>query len=384
MVKHRGFTLQRFLTAIGEQLFQDYLRDRGAMLADGASVVGEAPFQQFLDGLDDQDQQAILEDFQCINDVADRGKDLLEEAKQHYGIETPADEPRERTAMRLFLQHRDGAFARAYESYRYKMLASRLQHFQLPDQQPGFGAENVERFRSDIKRFYEDQSKGEGCLVRHRQERDGKDVLLLLRGDHITTESVWKEGAPTTDFFRKAKEEVLIYNPQNAILSLKVVGRNEPAKRKYVEAFCQCFLGMDQVDNAIFSTQTVSLAPIQTGHFNYNGNGQIQWVRLAGVALKLPEGAASTTVNIMSTNVLAALQEDIRGLSLRDGTLVSAHLRFKLDYDGRSPKPITVELHANGHTDLPKKREADIIEQYLNDNGVLLGGRATPLPIAAA
>lgn len=383
MVKHRGFTLQKFLTAVGEQLFQDYLRDRGALLPDGASVVGEAPFQQFLDGLDDQDRQAILEDFQCINDVAEHGKEHLEEAKRLYGIETSADEPREQTAMRLFLRDRDGAFAYAYESYRYKILASRLQHFQLPNQQPEFATEKVERFRYDIQRFYQDQSKGAGCLVKHRQEGE-KHVLLLLRGDHITTESVWKEGAPTTDFFRKAKEEVLIYNPQNAVLSLKVVGRNEPAKRKYVEAFCQCFLGMDQMDNAIFSIQTVSLAPIQMGRFNYNGNGQIQWVRLAGVALRLPEGAASTTVNITSTNVLAALQEDIRGLSLRDGTLVSAHLRFKLDYDGRSPKPITVELHANGHTDLPKKREADIIEQYLNDNGVLLGGRATPLPVAAA
>ena len=129
MVKHRGFTLQKFLTAVGEPLIRAYLQDRDTPLPDGIPVTTEL-FQQFLDTLPDEDRQAVLEDFQCIDDVAEQGGDHLEEAKQRYGIETPADEPRGRTAMTLYLQNREGAFADAYESFRYQILASRLQHFQ--------------------------------------------------------------------------------------------------------------------------------------------------------------------------------------------------------------------------------------------------------------
>jgi len=382
MVKHRGFTLQKFLMAAGEPLIREYFQDRGTPIPDGLSVTSEQPFQQFLDALPDADQQAILEDLHCINDVAEQGKDHLEEAKHAFQIETPDDEPRERTALTLFLRDREGAFRYAYDGYRYRLVASKLQHYQLPVQSPTFEPEGVRRFRDEVQRFYQEQSKGAGCLVRHRQEAE-KHVLLLLRGDHMTTELVWEDGAPKTDFYRKAKEEVLIYDTRNAVLSLKVVGRNEQAKRKYIEAFCQCFLGMDQVDEAIFSTRTVSLAPIQTNRFNYGGNAQIRWVRLVGIILRL-QGASAATLDLKGDDVLETLQQDIRGVSLGDGPLLLARLRFKLEYDGRSPKPITVELQANGHTDLPKKREADIIEQYLKDNGVLLGRRAAPVALATA
>jgi hypothetical protein len=381
MVKHRGFTLHKFVKAVDEELLQEYIVDRALSLPENVGVASEG-FEPWLDSLAEGERQSVLEDFQCINDIAERGKELLEEAKRFCGVETPAEEPRERTAMRLFLHHRDGAFTYAYDTYRYRLVASRLQHYQLPPQPPKFDDTTVQQFRDAMYQFHRAQSKGEGCLVRHLREGE-QHVLLLLRGDHVSTELVWKQGAPKTDFFRKAREEVLIYNPHNAILSLKISGRSRELRQQYLRIFCQCFLGMAEVDDTIFSSTTVSLAPIQTGRFHYEGNPQITWVQLVEIVLRR-QGATNSVWHIRSDNIRETLRADAANLSLRDGTLLKARLRFKLQYNGYSPKPISVELDANGHTDLPKKREAGIIEQYLRDNGVLLEEHSAALAPAAA
>lgn len=184
MVKHRGFTLQKFLTAAGEPLIREYFQDRGTPMPDSISVISEQPFQQFLDTLPDEDQQAVLEDLHCVNDVAEQGKDHLEEAKQAFQIDAPDDEPRERTALTLFLRDREGAFRYAYDGYRYRLVASKLQHYQLPVRPPTFDSTAVGRFRDDVQRFYQEQSKGAGCLVRERREADTACVIASPGRSH--------------------------------------------------------------------------------------------------------------------------------------------------------------------------------------------------------
>jgi len=65
-------------------------------------------------------------------------------------------------------------------------------------------------------------------------------------------------------------------------------------------------------------------------------------------------------------------EEKFLHISLEDGELISAKLRFKIEHDGKSQKPLSVELRPPERTSLNKKRDNTIIEEYLRENEVLL------------
>ena len=115
----------------------------------------------------------------------------------------------------------------------------------------------------------------------------------------------------------------------------------------------------------------MSLAPIRNGTFSYDGNERISWVKLVEVQVRL-QGATDMRLKVNSSDLMRTFQQDLPGLRLGDSELVSAKLRFKLNLDGRKARPLTVEIRPPEHTSLNKRREVEIVESYLRENGVLL------------
>lgn len=83
------------------------------------------------------------------------------------------------------------------------------------------------------------------------------------------------------------------------------------------------------------------------------------------------KGGTTPTVVISSSDVLETLAVDIGGINLSSGDLVHAKFRFELEIDGKSRR-VTFEITPPNVTDLTRKRYADIIGNYLKENGVKL------------
>ncbi len=368
MVKHRGFTFEKFVYAVGEDLLKGYFSKRDIKVPLGTPLDYEH-VQKLLDELGENAEKEIDEEFRRINDVAERGQDYLETAKNEFGIQTPDDEPREKTAMRLFLRENPDAFKMAYDYYLYRTIAANLSHHQFPLGQVDCSKKCLGRFRAKIAEHYQRQAKSEDCSVRHRVDGDNH-IIFVARGDFVKTQPVWENRTVKNRYFRPAKEDVLIFNTKNSVLSLKIASRGKDDKTEYIKAFGYHVLGKHRIEDEVFENSLVSLLPIQNGSFNYEGNEHIKWVKLVEVQMRIQERAPIRLK--INSNDLAGALERVLGISLQDGELLSARLKFKLEHDGKLQRPVTVELKPPEQTNLNKKRDITIIEDYLRENEVLL------------
>jgi hypothetical protein len=172
--------------------------------------------------------------------------------------------------------------------------------------------------------------------------------------------------------FRPAKEDILRFTPDNAVLSVKLASRSNTQRHHYIQAFGKHILGLDEVPEEAFENTTVSVEPIRSGHFDYCqwGKGLIEWVQLAEVDLEFPNIKAH--VVLTSPDVLATVKNDLTDLRLAGANVKPAKLKYKLNYDGASSRPVPVEVRPPQRTVVNRKRDAHIIEEHLRENGVLL------------
>lgn len=368
MVKHRGFSREKFINAVGEDLLKKYLSERNIDVSSGLPLDYEH-VQELLGKLDENTEKQIDEELHCINDVAERGQEYLEMAKGEFGIGTPADEPREKTAMRLFLNENPNVFQTAYDYYSWRTVGADLSHHQFPDGQADFGQHCRDQFMHRIEEHFLKQAKGRYCKIRHRV--DGHNhIVFVARGDFVKTQQVWEEGRVTNDYFRPAKEDILVFNNRNHVLSLKIRSRNEADKKEYIKAFGNHILGKDKIEDEVFTGSLVSLAPIRNGSFSYEGNEHIKWVKLVHVDMRIRE-RGFLRLRASSPSLVGTL-ERMLNVSLKEGELISVRLKFGLEQDGKRQRSVTVELRPPERTSLTKKRDMTIIEDYLRENEVLL------------
>ena len=169
--------------------------------------------------------------------------------------------------------------------------------------------------------------------------------------------------------FRPAKEDMLVFDSNNCVLSVNTSSRSDTDKKKYIEIFGNTILGMDQIDESTFNNTLVVLDPIKDGSFDYSGNDDVESVHLTEVKVKC-RGTQVIRMAIGCGNVTQALSD--LPMSLQDAEYVSAKLRFYIKRSGKKSKSITVEIKPPENTKLPEKAEKGIIEAYLRNNGVLL------------
>lgn len=361
MLKHKGFTRQKFLKAVGSEYMDRYLE------ALGLPTLGPEPTEDavatYLDRVAAERRQQVLEDWQTINDVADHGVDYLEMSYRRHSITVDETFPRERLAMHLFLE-RPNAFEMAVDLYNWSAAVPSMSHYRLPDGVDTAGHTlDVKRFRADVAEHFRERLRSENCIVRPYDEA-GVRIILIAHGDLPQTQLVWVGDQPRPDFFRPAREDVLQYNPASHVLSMKIDGHaTTEDQQAYLSAFCKHFVGITAPALHELDT-TMSLEPIRLGHFNYSGNASIEWVRLVEADLRSPDGAHF----VRSPDVVHYLMTRLRGTELADDDLNAAKLHFKLR--GKSGRARAVTLKPPDRSHVP--RDGMVIEAYLREQGVLL------------
>jgi len=83
MAKHRSFKLEKFVTGVNNDLLNAYFTRKNVTVPDGF-VFDRNNIHDFLDGISDDGKRSYIEEeLQCINDIADRARGYLEQAKRH-------------------------------------------------------------------------------------------------------------------------------------------------------------------------------------------------------------------------------------------------------------------------------------------------------------
>lgn len=369
MAQHRGFTRKKLIEAVGQEHMRRYFVEHMQVSPTNGEFTEEA-VASMIESQDAFLQKSIDEELACINDVAEKGMDYLDRACKEFGLGYDDEWPRERVSMNLFLEN-PSAFRTAYDWYLYRTSSNSLSHHQFTGVTATVNSATLESLRSSIEGWYAGQAKGKLCQVRHHKDDDA-DVLIIAHGDYPQSQTVWDEGAVKTAIYRPAKEDILRFTPDNAVLSVKLAGRSNLQRHHYIEAFGKQILGLDEVPLEAFENTTVSVEPIRSGGFDYCewGKGAIEWVQLVQVDLEFP--GIKAHVVLSAPDVRETVRNDLTDLRLTNATLKAVKLRYKLNYDGAPSRPIPVEVRPPQRTIVNRKRDAHVIEEHLRENGVLL------------
>lgn len=363
MAKHRSFTLDKFLKAVAPEQRSVYFSSKGI------TFPGEIDdsFDDFWDAIEDAKRVEIEEELQCINDTADKARDCLERAVKEFDISTQEDDTSETTAMRVFL-HSEEAFSLAFDFWLYyHIFSERLTHHKFQSVKPNFSEAGVTQFKSAVEQYYQGCGKSEHCDVRYRPDGD-KHILLVARGDFMRTHLIFDEmkNKPDVRSFRPAKEDMLVFNKSNNVLSLKISSRSQDDKKKYLEIFGNAFLGLDKIDDSTLNDSLVDLEPIRKRSFSYDGNEYIEGVNLTEVKARL----GGLVLTLKATDLSGRLQSF--GLGSDKAEYLSAKLSFFIKREGKKSKKIAVEIKPPENSKVPEKKEKAIIEDYLREQEVLL------------
>jgi len=367
MAKHRSFKLDKFLKALDQGLRAKYFTKHNLTFPADINFNDDS-LDKFWETITEAKRVEIEEELHCINDTADQARDCLEQACREHNILKQDDETSETTAMRVFLKG-DDAFALAFDAYLYYVLSEKLSHHKFQCGTANFGDGQFPQFKTAVEAYFKDCGKSDHCDIRHRQDGD-KHILLIARGDFMRTHLVFdeKQGKPDIKSFRPAKEDMLVYNTTNKILSMSLSGRSDDDKKKYLEMFGVAFLGLTQIDDRTLNNSLVDIDPIKKRTFNFGGNEQIESVKLVEVNGKVGNGGIRM---ILKSNDLANMQGYGIG---KDGNaeFVSVKLKFFIKRDGKKSKGYVVDIWPPENSKIPQKKEKQIIETYLREQGVLL------------
>lgn len=307
----------------------------------------------------------VEQDFHKINDISDKGKSLLVRAYKYFDIPWDDSHTPENMAMKLFLDHKD-AFNYAYAWYCYYHSSSKMSHHRLSGNfRPT--KKNLNVFLNETKKWFKDLAKGRECLITHYDEKDST-VILIKHGSYIRTVAYWMGNEVKIHSFRPANEDILLYNKETEILSIKA---SLPKDREhYITSFSRCIMGDETLAEREDRDMIYTLEPLQDGSFNWDGDKSIKEIILTEVILKLP-GSTESVVKIGSKDVRQTLTKDISNINLNSGKLTYAHFRFVLDIENKNPK-VSFMISPPAVSDLSQKKYSQIISAYLEKQGVKL------------
>lgn len=369
MPKHRGLTLRKFVHAIPGELFERYFAAlQWENQPSGWAFLNHQAMEEFLDRPENaQVRGIILEDFRRVNDICEQGMNILVRACHKFGLHFDPDRPRQELAMRLFLDHRD-AFDFAWTRYLLYASSSRLSLHKVPSNRVVIGEIELEAFRDEVRRWYADLAKGDVCNVRCFEDAEDT-VILVSHGSYIRTIAYWEGDRIALNSFRPASEDILIYDSEDALLSIKA--SLDKDRHQYLRAFAKCIAHDESLVEETVRERMFSLMPLQVGTFDFGGDGSISRIELLKVRLKF-HGPGDPVIEVKSNDILQTFSRDLEGLSLASGELTLARFRFHLHPEGEKPAKVTFEIEPPSRTDLAQKRYADIIERYLVEQGVKL------------
>lgn len=301
---------------------------------------------------------AITEAFRHINDVC--YEDIPYRAARRFGIPVDPNENPQSIALRLFSDH-PRAFDFAWALYAFAAPYTSISQHWLQRHNTRADRETIANFKMELKSFFATRARSDHCQIYVFDNPDDM-VILVLRGSHVGTIAFWQGPKIMMNPLRFAYDDVLIYDKERAVLSVKVSARGD--SEHYVRSFASLILDDASVAADPNRDSIYTLKPLQTRPTDWVGNGKISAVELRRAKLK-PSGTRSEVRTIEGDGI--ALSE----VDPRCGDLIEAKFRFTIAVDGREDK-VTFAIAPPCTTDLAKKRHAEVIAAYLSEKGVLL------------
>ena len=360
MPRHRLLNYKKFVRSVDWELMERYIKERVPAGLLPPHIVMDADYIDFLlDHLKKLDREdlagGILEGFTKINDLGSKTMNVLVQATDLYGVPRSGNERDANLALRLYLDHPE-AFQYAYD--RYCLLASSSIVREHPVAKPPgkLTKEKIEAFQKLVSDFYGRQEKGYEVKVRHYD--DGPESLLVVdRGSYYQIRAVWKDGKIDTIAYRPADEDILIFNWNNSVLSIKASCDKD--RKNYWAAFHQAIIGDAEPEPDPEALYT--LKPVREGAFDYGGDETVAGVSLLQVKLRFSKKAS---VVLASGDLIKSLESEFAGHSLKAGEMIHAKLQFRVILDDREQR-VNVEIAPPNVTDLSRKAYAPIIADYL-------------------
>lgn len=365
MPRHRSLTLRTFMDAIPTSLIEEYFRQQFDGKVCLKAYDCEAVEELLSSTMNEDLNGKIKEDFTHINDICEKHMNVLVRAMDRYRIESSGTENTQELAMRMFLHHPE-VFNYAYDYYCIFNSTSKMSQYNIAAHGSGITAKKISSFKERIENYYYKAEKGRLCKVRHYDEED-QSVIVVMHGSYLRPWAVWKGERIEMVYFRRASEDILQFDKNKSILSIKAPYQKD--RENYIKVFTETILEDESQANRPDRDITYSLEPLKTGEFSFSGNEQITSITLLEIKLKL-RSINYPLITVNSSDVLKTL-EYFSNLKLDSGELVHAKFRFQLEEDGK-PRRVTFEITPPNVTDLPRKRYADIIGEYLKENGVKL------------
>jgi hypothetical protein len=324
--------------------------------------------QEFLDKLHDAgDDAVILEDFRRINDISVLGTDLLVHAYQRVGGSFDSEQTAQSLAMRLFLDHPE-AFEYAWSRYLFYRTTSKLASFPLEVPQLDVSEEQIGKFQGDLSKWLASQAKGKNCIINFYQDEDGS-TLYVQRGAHLRTAPYWNDDKVEIISLRPASEDLLVYDQKRATLTIKAGLAKD--REFYLGAFAYHVAGDGSLARKALDTSMFSLAPIEQGTFDYTGDGIITGVVLTRAKIRCDD-IYSSRIDFRSADLLGAVDLGLLKLQLSRGKLVAVGFRFHIQPEVGRSTTVSFEIWPPVRSNLTQRGYANIIEDYLRDQGVML------------
>jgi hypothetical protein len=357
MPEHRNLSVENFINAVDPALLEQYF----VRLLQGAEIScdlgGMDPERVFLllDEADEPVKAIILEDFRRINDICERDLGLPFTVAHRFGVTVQADQKPQTIALKLFLDH-PRAFNLAWALYSYQASWSNISQHWLQKSEVRLDTEAINRFSDEMEKFFIYRNQGDECQTSFYDECQ-RLVILVLHGTHIRTVTCWQGRKLAMNSFRPACEDVLIYDKDRAVLSVKASGRVD--REHHIRSFARLILEDSSVGDDPRRDLIYTLEPLRETGFVWSSTRNIGAVELIEAKLRLSQPGLPT-MTIQGA-----------GIDLSQGEVLAAKLRFTISENGRQ-STVIFTLWPPCVTDLVKKRQADIICPYLRQKGILL------------
>lgn len=369
MRKHRSLVVTKFAGVIDPGRMRRYLESLSPETPPSAWAEINGPV---LDQWMNQPEnvhiaEIIREDFRRINDICTDGMPLLVRAYKRAVIPIDQDLPAEDLAFLLFLDHRK-AFEFAWSRYLLFAGAAKLSVHATTAKNIDFSDDSLRGFELSLSQWFSDQAKGQQCEISHFED-DGENLLLIRRGTYVRALPHWQGNELAVTALRPALEDIIVFERERGLIRIKTTAQND--RKEYLRLFALCILGDEKLAAEAESEEVFTLTPIQQGNFSFSGSGPITRVQLQHVKMRL-YGVTEPLVEIRARDVAIAFEHDMQGLTLESGLLLSARLKFHIQHAGERATTRTFTISPPSRSDLPDRRDRQLILNYLEQQGVVL------------
>ncbi len=370
MPRHRGLSLKRFVFAVPWNLFERYFAELKSDARPNAwAFLNSDVLEDFLsDPANAEASPAILEDFHRVNDLAGAHFGLLMRAYEESGADCDQELSPEELSMRLFLDDRD-AFEYAWTMYLLWATPCRVYEYSFPAGAIGAEDEQIAPMKANLQGWFAINKKGSQCEIARFRDVDGL-LIRISRGSYLKTVARWKGNEVAFETFRPASEDILNYHPTLSRLRVQCGIRRD--RERYVQSFAEFLGGDPTLAEHALNQRVFSLDPIKNRSFNYGGYGPITRVWLIEAHIRLPILGDPIHI-IKGADVLRALDESNCAFLLEFGELLRVRLRFEMRVEARRrPRYPYVDIEPPGYSSLVQRAYAQVVDDYLRDQGVRL------------